>query len=353
MLNILVLGNCIGETLQHTNVLRNLGHNVEHIRDSEPGYYDKNFRFSFSYRVFNRLGFTLDKYKVNKHTLDFIKQTDKLDIIWVEKCKVFNKQTLMAVKNKFPNCIALFYGGDDMMARYNQSFYFKKVLPHYDICFSTKSFNCKQQELPTLGAKNCTFVYKSVDTNIFNKIELTKEDTEKYIADVCFVGAYEYERASFIEYLVANAITVKVYGRGWSKLVDKYKNLIVSNQPLVTTEYVKAINASKINLGFLRKINRDLHTNRSVEIPACGAFMLAENSSEHQQMLKQGIEADFFDTKQELLQKVKYYLANPDQLENIRANARAVVINNFSDASAMQNMIKIAYAKTKKNIWLN
>lgn len=87
-------------------------------------------------------------------------------------------------------------------------------------------------------------------------------------------------------------------------------------------DYAMAICSFDINLVFLRKINRDLQTTRSVEIPACGAFMLAERTDEHLRLFKENEEAIYFSSNEELSEQVRYFLKHEEVRMRISQAAR-------------------------------
>jgi spore maturation protein CgeB len=117
--------------------------------------------------------------------------------------------------------------------------------------------------------------------------------------------------------LARGGIRIAVWGGEWEKFGESHANLRIRREALDGLDYAKAINGARINLAFLRKAARDLQTTRSVEIPACGAFMLAERTDEHRRLFEEGREAEFFSSFEELERKCRYYLEHEDERARI------------------------------------
>jgi len=211
--------------------------------------------------------------------------------------------------------ILAWYSGDDMSARHNQSAYFRQSLPLYDVVYTTKSYNCNANELPAMGAKKVYFVDKGFDKTMHAPVEVNDEDRRRLGAEVGFIGTFENERAMSMYYLAEHDIKVRIWGNGWDAFAKTHphSNLQIELKPIYDKDYQRAICATKINLCFLRKINRDLQTDRSIELPACKAFMMAERTDEHRRLFEEDKEAVFFTTNDELLKKVNYYLAHESE----------------------------------------
>ena len=90
-------------------------------------------------------------------------------------------------------------------------------------------------------------------------------------------------------------------------------------------------------------MNRDLQTDRSIEIPACGGFLLAERSQEHERLFEDGKEAVFYDNKEDLVKKIKYFLHNKEHRSQIaEAGYKKSRTADYTHENRMSFMLKTA-----------
>jgi spore maturation protein CgeB len=205
-----------------------------------------------------------------------------------------------------------------MMNRGNQSRHFLQGLPLYDFYISTKSYHVS--ELQALGCPKVLFMENAYDPHTHRPVPLDDMDRQRLGGPVGFIGQWEPERAELLRSLALAGIPVRVWGYTWERMKDVPSGMRIENRPLWGDDYARALCAFDINLCFLRKCNRDLQTTRSMEIPACGGFMLAEHSQEHESLFADCREAVFFRDDQDLVRKTRYYLDHPDERQGIAEN---------------------------------
>lgn len=260
---------------------------------------------------------TINSYFLNKKIFSDISAC-KPDIIWIDKGLYIYPRTLTRLRKLIPKIRLIHYSPDDMLNPQNQTPFYLESIPLYDLHVTTKSYNV--DELYELGAKKVLFVNNAYAPEVHKPYELTEQEKKKYSADVSFIGAPEKERADSILEIANAGIKIVIWGNDWTKFISPHPNIIIKHGWFADEEYSKIICATKINLAFLRKVNRDLQTTRTMEIPACGGFMLAERTDEHLKLFKEDEEAVFFNSNEELGNKIRYYLYYEDERKLIAKN---------------------------------
>lgn len=166
-------------------------------------------------------------------------------------------------------------------------------------------------ELNRLGGE-AVVLLSSYELSRYHKTE----NREKTI-DVSFVGglAGRKDRKDCIEHLQRNGVDVQVFGFG-------APGGQVSQQRMV-----EIFNNSKINLNFtdtsvptyLTKVppGRKQLKGRIAEVPLCGSFILSETAPGIENILVPGTEMAIFKDKEDLLEKVRYYLSHEREREEI------------------------------------
>jgi hypothetical protein len=265
------------------------------------------------------------------------------DIIWLEKALTIGPRVVRALRNVCPRAKIVGFSPDDMVLRQTQSRQFVEALRYYDCFITTKAHSV--DALRALGAAQVVVVGSGFDPEAFRPLPLASGDVARFGGDVGFIGSFERERAELLIGLARADVHVRIWGDGWGALRERHPNLRVEGKPLYNDDYARACQAFKINLGFLRKLNQDQHTTRSVEIPACAGFMLAERTAEHQQLFEEGQEAEFFASAEELLGKCRRYLADEEaRVQIARRGYERCLASGYSNAARLREAFRAILA---------
>lgn len=322
--------------LQRMQAMQYLGHEILLV-DTEPDPVGDKQKH-FYYRVKRKLLGPSDLADANEKIIQLI-QDEAVDILWLDKALTIKPETLQAVREISPQTVIVGYSPDDMAGKHNQSRAFLKALPLNHIYFTTKSYGVKEME--ALGVPRAFFIGKAYDPQTHRPVQVSEKEIKKFGGPVGFIGDYEIERAQSMFFLAQHEISIRIWGPNWDRKCSfSHPNMKIEAKPLWGDDYAKAICSFDVNLHFLRKINRDLQTSRSIEIPACGAFMLAERTNEHLELFEEGKEAEFFSSNEELFEKVHYYLKHEDERKNIARNGRERCLESgYSNHDRIKEML--------------
>jgi hypothetical protein len=258
-------------------------------------------------------------------------------IVLVDNVKVIRRSTIKKMRELGAARI-VYYTPDDIAAKHNLSLPLKWSLPEWDIVCTTKTFNVP--ELKAMGVERPLLVGKAFDPVLHRpwSADEVGGDYEKY--DTVFIGTYERERCTSINALAEVGISVVVYGEDKGKWRKGLHPAVTLRPTVFDQEYVRAWHTGKVALCFLRKINRDRITQRTMEIAAIGRPMVAERTDEHDQHFAHGREYLGFHDDLELVPNVKSLLSAPALRDGLgKAGRRRCLESRYSTHDRARQML--------------
>lgn len=343
-MNILSVGGFdaygISNTCLHRHwALEKCSNYIEKINtiSSKPNLW---YRIAYHLFLYHVPIFLPDSTDANQKIITILKNKS-FDVLWIDKGITIYSKTLKLAKKLQPAIKIISYSPDNMALRHNQSRQYLESLSYYDYIITNKSYII--EDMKRLGAKEIIFVNNTFEPTFHYPHNISNQDIERLGGDVGFIGAWEQERCESILYLANHGIKVRVWGGGkWLEYKNYSPNLKIERKGLYSDDYCKALRTFKINLCFLRKMNFDQQTTRSVEIPACGGFMLAERTQEHQSMFQENVEAVFFSSNEELLEKCQYYLTHEEEREKKAQTGRLRCLkSDYSNEGMIKKVFKV------------
>jgi len=261
----------------------------------------------------------------------------KPDLILVVGGNLISSAALQTIRHKTGATLFHYYC-EDFFNPLNTTSTLRESASLYDHFFTTKTFNIP--EMAEIGIKQASFIPSSYIPNCHFPLEISQADRQQYGSDLAFVGTWEVERASILVQL--KEFDLRIWGADWHK-AGKELGLreAIQNRAVYCGEMSRVFNASKINLSFLRKANRDRHTTRTFEIPACGGFQLSERTDEVLGFFEEGREIECFDSLDELKDKARYYLTHEVQRQRIASAGLArVQRSGYSYTDRLQTILE-------------
>ena len=335
-MQILYLGPISGTCLDRANALRRLGHRVEHIdlRQLLP-------KTSWVDRITWRLGGKLFSPWIVRGLAARLADR-RFDLCYVDGGEWVTPKVISLLRRHAAKVIN--YNIDDPLgprdgARFKA---YRQGLPYYDLNAVVRQENVA--EARALGANNVIRVYRSADEMTHAPRPLTANDHDAWDTEVLFLGTWFPERGPFMLDLIRRDVPLTIRGPNWHKAPEwpQLKSHWAGGA-IGGDDYAKAIQCAKVNLGLLSKENRDLHTTRSLEIPALAGLLCAQRTTEHTAMYTEGQEALFWKGADECAAVCRIALADDDRRRAIaKAGHQRVKQNGHYNETILASILAAA-----------
>jgi spore maturation protein CgeB len=287
-------------------------------------------------------------------------------MVWAEKQEYLYPETIRRLQEL--DALTIHYNPDPYFSlAWKRTSLADACLKAYDVMVVTKRYELDLYRKHASGQ----IIYSPLGFDPVMHVPLLKLP-RVHDQEVAFVGGWEPRRERLL--LAARNVTqsVAVWGYGWRiaqqsrlnalralrlgrldpghrfyvgkpcrELQPALRNGEGTNGEIYEERYCAAVGGSAISLGFVRQVCPDQHTTRTFEIPAIGGFMLADRTDEHRELFEEGKEAEYFDSDEEYVEKVRYYLGNPDARVRIaRAGHLRCTSSGYSYDDRIRDVMK-------------
>lgn len=197
------------------------------------------------------------------------------------------------------------------------------------------------QDLFSRMIRSTTFHYLPEACNplIHRTVPLSAEERARYGCDVMIAGSLYYYRQEILRALADFDIKVWGYAPDW--LVYRLKQPHMRREVLCE-EKARAARAARIALNPMHFAEVDGLNCRAFELAGCGAFQVCTSKPVLAEHFQLGVEIESFATIEELLEKIRHYLRNPDEAAAIAQRGQTRAHRDHTYTRRLTEIFRIA-----------
>ena len=268
----------------------------------------------------------------------------RAQVVWIEKGTEVFPRTLRALRRD-PSRILVYHNTDDWKARTRLHQlhwrFLLRGLRVYHLHFTSNLHNVKEfQELRLPSVHHMELAANPV----YPEPEPVPAAERRALgAEVGFIGHWEPATERALRRVAEAGLALKIYGPAWDRAdLSGALGAAVQGRPVIGLEYMRAILSFDVNVGIVSKWNRNHTASRTFQIPALGAFLLHERNEVVTELFREGVEAEFFGSDDELVEKCRYYVAHPDERARIaEAGKRRCIDSGYFETDRVREVLPL------------
>lgn len=227
--------------------------------------------------------------------------------------------------------------------------YWKEVAPYYDFIFTIQKDKCLEA-IKAAGCAQVHYLPMGCDPAIHTPLVLTEEEKNRWGSPISFVGAGYHNRSQMFAALASQPF--KIWGTEWPTCRPFDSMVQEGGRRLTPEEYIKIFNATDININLHSSSERDgvdpygdFINPRVFELASSGAFQLADRRTLLPELFEEDKEIVLFSSLKEMKEKINYYLAHPEERNEIAQAGRKRALNEHTYAHRLKSMLSTIYAE--------
>lgn len=276
-------------------------------------YFFVSYRLNLPILIRNIKYYFFGNWMMNKQLLNIVKRF-KFDVIILGKTEDVNYKIIPKL-NKFSKTYYYFMDPLEIAYQINAHKYAKLSN------ISSATTTVMKYFFKKSGARSF-YLLEGYDEKLFTPGE---ENNNKKI-DVLFVGAKFPIREQYVDYLRKNKINVLCHGPGWK------------NEPIYFEKLVNKYRTSRVVLNFPKEDSG--FSDRVFHVLGCGSFMLTKYCSDLPKLFEKETHLDWFNTPEECLKLVNYYLEHEAVRERIAQQGYNYGLKKFTWKKRVEEMLQ-------------